>query len=151
MLMRYSQSFPWRSQCGTSLIEVLIALFLFSVGALAVLQMTIGGFRVNDHARGIDGASNAARSRMELLLGLPYEDLLLIDINADGFAGLAAATADTADFTETVGNYKIYWNVANNPPVSNANNTKTISVIATWSDALGQKQRLAFQTIMVRN
>lgn len=131
---------------GASLVEVLIAMFLFSVGGLAVLQMTIGAFRVNNHARSIDGASNAARSRMERLLGLPYNDPLLVDTNANGTAGLDAATAGSADFAETVGVYQVFWNIASNHPV---NKTKTISVISTWSDTLGPGRRVIYQTIRV--
>lgn len=133
---------------GASLIEVLIAMFLFSVGALAVLQMTVGSFRVNDHARRIDGAGNAARSRMEALLGLPYDDPLLTDTNTDGLAGLAAADPASADFTEASGRYQLYWNIAANQPV---NDTKTIAVIAAWEDSLGQGRRLVYQTIRVKN
>lgn len=133
---------------GASLIEVLIALFLFSVGALAVLQMTVGSFQVNDHARNIDGASNTARSRMELLLGLPYDDPLLIDITADGAAGLEDVGGGNADFTQSSGRYEVSWNIANNQPVNRA---KTISVIATWNDSLGQARRVIYQTIRVEN
>lgn len=131
---------------GASLVEVLIAMFLFSVGGLAVLQMTLGAFRVNDHARSIDGASDAARSRMERLLGLAYNDPLLVDTNGNGPAGLDAIDAGNADFAETVGRYQVFWNIANNQPV---NKTKTISVIGTWSDALGSGRRVIYQTIRV--
>lgn len=152
MRARPAKFTPGRLQYGASLIEVLIAVFLFSVGGMAVLQMVIGSMRVNEHTRQIDAASNAARARMEQLLGLQYDSAgthdALLDRTADGPAGLEAANPTAADWHETVGPYRIYWNLAHNQPV---NNTLTISVVATWTDAMGPSQRVVYQTIRVKN
>lgn len=145
-----------RSQNGMSLVEVLVALVLFSLGMLAVLSMTTGSFRINDHSRSVDEATNLARTTLERLVSLPYDDPLLIDNSADGFAGLTNSEATTADYH--AGNaaassfvssfysgsrYSFYWNVANNLPV---NGCKTISAIVLWNGSMGTK-RVVFQTI----
>ena len=144
------------SQKGMSLVEVLVAITLFSLGMLAVLSMTTGSFQINDHSRSVDEATNLARTTLERLLSRPYDDSLLIDNSADGLAGLMNSDTLTADYHP--GNtdasafvssfysevrYDVYWNIANNLPV---NGCKTISVVVLWQGSMGTK-RVVFQTI----
>ena len=145
-----------RRQKGMSLVEMLVAIVLFSLGTLAVLSMTTGSFQINDHSRSVDEATNLARTTLERLLSIPYDDILLRDNTADGLAGLLQSQTSTADYHS--GNasasafiadyyagsrYRFFWNVANNLPV---NGSKTLSVIVSWQGSLGVK-RVVFQTI----
>ena len=144
---------------GVSLIELLIGLFVFSIGALAVLQLVLGSFRVNDHSRNIDGATNAARIKMEELLQVTYntstleaiqidpDNHPLSDRTGDSAIGLGAADASASDHNEEIDRYRVCWNLAHDRPV---NNTLTIAVIATWDDALGSGRRVVYQTVRVK-
>lgn len=136
---------------GFSLIEVLIALVVFSVGILAVASMQITSTGGNAKARYISEATNWGMDKMEDLLSRSYDDSALSDNNGDGTGqdsnkngiddddegthvdgvanfGLGDNTATAADGTSTEGKYTIYWNVAVDQPIPN---TKTIRVIVT--------------------
>ena len=134
------------NQSGFTLLEVLIALFVFSIGILGVNAMQLTSITGNSKANGITEASNFATDRIERLMSIDdYDDPLLDDIDGDGTGqdtsvppdgldnsggnfGLDDATAATADgnFTSADGNYQIFWNVAVDHPLSN---TKTINFI----------------------
>ena len=68
-----------RSKCnqGFTLIEVLIAMAIFSIGILAVANMQILSINQNASARLQTEATTLAVDWMERLLSLPYEDVLL--------------------------------------------------------------------------
>ena len=128
---------------GASLIEVLIAILLFSLGTLTALTTTLTSFQANNQARAIDGGANLARTYLDQLVALDYNDPKLNDNKADGPAGLLAETPGTADSSETVGRFLVCWNVAENLPV---NNVKTISVIVSWQMG-ADVRRVVFQTL----
>ena len=65
-----------------------------------------------------------------------YNDPNLSDTDGDGDGGLGDATTGTADHWDNQGNFTVFWNISDN---SLLNNTKTISVIVTWTDRGAQK------------
>jgi prepilin-type N-terminal cleavage/methylation domain-containing protein len=130
-------------QSGMSLVEVLVALFLFSIGSLLVLTMTTSSLKSNSHSRAVDESANLGRVNMERLLSLDYEDAQLRDVNGDGMAGLLKADAAGADYNSVSGRYRIAWNVAADQPI---NDTKTLAVIVSWQGHSGNRQ-VVFQTI----
>jgi prepilin-type N-terminal cleavage/methylation domain-containing protein len=69
--MRYS--FGRSSQEGFSLIEVLIALAVFSIGILAVASLQITSTNGNALARKVTEATAVAKSQMEYLTTLAYD------------------------------------------------------------------------------
>ena len=69
--MRYS--FDRSSQTGYSLVEVLIALAVFSVGILAVASLQITSTNGNALARKVTEATAAAKSHIEYLTTLAYD------------------------------------------------------------------------------
>ena len=129
------------NQAGFSLIEVLIALTVFSIGILAVASMQTTATGGNAKARYISEATGWAVDRMEVLLNLDYNDPLLDDAAGTngGTAGLddglklpddtwkTGAVSD-GSATSTDGSYTIAWNVAADSPVPS---TKTIRVIVS--------------------
>jgi prepilin-type N-terminal cleavage/methylation domain-containing protein len=131
------------SQTGMSLVEVLVAIVLFSLGSLMVLTMTTSSFRANSNSHAIDESVNLGRVNMERLLSLDYTSGDLQDTNADGTAGLLSADVANADHNSASGRYRVVWNVANNTPV---NGTKTLAVIVSWQSNPGEKN-VVFQTI----
>jgi len=103
---------------GFSLIEVMIALAIFSIGILGVASMQILSVNYNTHARRTTEGTSWGVERMERLMTLRYDD-----------ADLSAAPADNPH-TVTRGIYNITWNVTDN--VDN----KGINMTVSWT-ALG--------------
>jgi type IV pilus assembly protein PilV len=132
---------------GFSLIEVLLAMVLFSVGMMAIASLlTRSGGGINSGRR-VTEASALAADLMERLMVLPYDTADLDDVDGDGTSqdldgdlvdddggnfGLEDATAATADHQEPSGIYTVFWNVAVNHPDTNM---KTIRIIVIWQAA----------------
>ena len=120
---------------GFTLIEVIIALAILTIGILAVNAMQTVSVRGNFTANRLTTAATWATDRAEVLFNLEYDDDELLDDGggaADGLAGLNDATAATADGNDISkdGEYTIYWNIAEDVPMPNL---KTINVIITYS------------------
>lgn len=136
---------------GFTIIETMVALFIFTVGILALNKLQIIAIQGNGDANGLTAASSWAAGEVENILRLDYNDPLLADdgdgVNPDGDGtgqdgdndgddddggdfGLNDNTTTTADGFRVSpdGNYTIYWNVAPEEPTRNV---MTIRVIAT--------------------
>ncbi len=59
---------------GFTLIEVMVALAIFSVGLLAIFSMHISSIRGNALARGVTENATVAAGKVEQLMALPYDD-----------------------------------------------------------------------------
>ena len=64
-----------KEQNGFTLLEVIIALFIFSVGLLAVASMQMTAIKGNYFSGTLTEASNWAADQMETLMSLPYADV----------------------------------------------------------------------------
>ena len=121
-------------QSGFTLIEVLIAVSILTIGLLAVASMQVSAIRGNDFSSNVTEATVLAQDKLELLSTLPYAHGDLQDQDGDFDSGLADSGAG-ADYSETpaapFSRYTVSWNVAENNPVPDA---KTIRVIVTWRD-----------------
>ena len=104
---------------GFTLLEILIAISILTVGLLGVASMQVSAIRANDFARAQTEAATAGMDRIEKLVRLPYDHTAL----------LAAGNPHT-DSTPPAG-YTIGWNVTDNSPL---NNTKTVTVTVSWVD-----------------
>lgn len=119
---------------GFTLIEILIAMSILTVGILGVAAMQIAAIQGNSTASNVTEGINSGSGKIEDLLerGLQnYSASDLTDTNADGFAGLNNATAVTADRSAIYGKYTVYWNVAADEFIPR---TKTINIVITWTD-----------------
>ncbi len=128
-------------QAGFSLLEVIVAIAILSVGILAVASMQGNASRNNVFADTRTQAATWATDRVEKLVDLKWNDLNtppdLLDSDGDGQAGLDntgfdndPTTTGDADHMVTEGNYTIYWNVADDVPITDV---KTVRVIVVWS------------------
>lgn len=130
------------SQEGFTLVEVLIALFILTVGILGAAVMQIAAINGNSTAMRLTDASSWASDAHEALIALPFTlpgaatptDPLLLDDNGDGLAGLdntdiAGSPADGGPVLHE--NYTVFWNVADDYPITNC---KTIRVIVRYND-----------------
>ncbi|MFK5950519.1 MAG: prepilin-type N-terminal cleavage/methylation domain-containing protein [Methylococcales bacterium] len=133
-----------KSQKGFTLIEILIALVILSVGILGVGAMQLTSIKGNSKARQISEASNLAADRIELFMTLDYDAATFADADGDGtnedtdgdgtddnggnfgLDDFTAATADGAADDDGDGTNDIFWNVAVNHPVAD---TKTVRII----------------------
>jgi type IV pilus assembly protein PilV len=132
-------------QSGFSIIEVMIAISILSIGILALASMQVAAMRGNSFAGSVTEGSTWALDQIEKLMNLQWDDASLQDADADGATGLANIGAD-ADFMVTRGRYAIHWNVANDVVTAN---TRTINVIVTWSDH-GVQKSASIERVMAR-
>lgn len=129
------------SQNGFTLVEVLIALLVLTIGILGAAAMQVSAINWNSNAFRLTEAATWAGDRNETLMTLPYTitttDPLLSDDPVNGRQGIAGL-----DDTDVPGNladggpvvqdkYTIFWNVADNYPIENC---KTIRMIVRRDD-----------------
>lgn len=144
---------------GFTLIEIIVAISLFSIGLLAVASMQVSAIRGNNLAGGVTEATSWVSDLMEKLMILPYDHANLVDTDSDGTNqdpdgdgidndggdfGLDDVTAVTADHQVSRGKYTVYWNIAVD---AEAQDTKTVSVIVTWADH-GIQKRISMKHII---
>lgn len=136
---------------GFTLIEILMALVLLSVGVLAVAALQGTGLRAAAHAERMSLGSAAAKSLAERLMALPYQHPELADTQGNGRAGL-----DHIDSDETQADHRllvagriplqVYWNLVEDEP---AVGLKTVRVIACWEQG-GREHRYPLEFIRAR-
>ena len=80
---KHSFSCKHSHQCGFTLLEVLIAVAVFTIGILSVNAMQISSIKGNSTANRISEATTWAADRMEILFGFDY-DSQLVDVDDDG-------------------------------------------------------------------
>jgi type IV pilus assembly protein PilV len=125
-------------QEGFTLLEVLVAVSIFTIGILSANIMQISSIKGDSTASRITTSSNWAAGRVEQLIGSGYANI--IDTNGDGAAGMdyTDTVGEPADGTDTSpdGVYQIFWNVNDGQDVTNV---KAVRVITRWSDRGGQR------------
>jgi len=114
---------------GFTLVEVIVAIGILSVGILAAASMQISSLRGNSYAEEVTNGTVLAGEQLERLYALDYDAADMADTDTDGNAGLGD-TGVNADHTVTQGIYTVCWNVAEGVTVGN---TKTIRMIVTWT------------------
>ena len=87
-----------KCQQGFSLIELMVAIAIFSIGVLAVATMQVSAISGNGGARKISDALVMAEDQLENLMALPY-------VSAELDPGLNPHRIDA-------GGYSMVWNVA---------------------------------------
>lgn len=113
-------------EAGFTLLEVIAAVSILTVGLLAVASMQTAAVQGNDNAYRITEGTNWVQNRLEALLALPYNDPLL-----------ELGTGKEDPIPQTLNGYTITYNV-NDGPVEN---TKLITVFATSQDRGATKIR----------
>ncbi len=123
---------------GFTLIEVLVALTIFSIGLLAMAALHITSGKGNISARNQTEAASWAALQMEKLMTLPYNaDNDGIDNDGDGDIDEADEKVLLPGFHPKSGVslireciYNVSWKVVENHPLEN---TKTLSVTAEYA------------------
>ena len=127
-----------KDEKGYTIVEVMIALAIFSIGFLAYSSLQMSATKSNTKSRWLTQAVTCATDRVEQLLDLPYahadlaagthtlaEDADGIDNNSDG----------RIDEPSESGPLNFIWTVTDNVPLANV---KTVNISITWSSPYGQ-------------
>lgn len=110
------------NQTGFTLIEVLMAMAIFSIGILAVGSMQIAAMNGGASARRSTDAATIAQDQIEKIIAGNYVDL--------------AAPADAV----VNGRYSLNWTVAEEDLNTDGNNdAKNVTVTVTWPDKGGDR------------
>lgn len=123
----------YQSQSGFSLLEVLFALAIFSIGMLAVNAMTTMVIKSNYKSRHLTTAVHLAQNKLD-------------ELTAGSYASVIDSTETGLDSQETTGagifERRVCVTASTNPDY------KTVEVIISWSDP--DPRQAAFQTIIAR-
>lgn len=111
-----------------TLIEVLIALFVFAIGALAIAAMTFMSIQGNAFSNRMTQATLIAQDKMEALFALQGMQ--------NPVGRLASALAESPDPVDA---YTLSYMSTGNGPVPNS---QWLNVEVTWSDAKGDHRVL---------
>lgn len=127
-------------QQGFTIIEVMIAVAILSVGLLGIASMQMSAIRGNNLSDNITCALTLAEDKMEELLGMDYVNPDLEDVtytNNDDLSRIDPGWIDRQELNidETgktgAGQFRRVWNIADNKPIEN---NKTITVIVLWDN-----------------
>jgi type II secretion system protein I len=105
-----------RVNLGFTLMEVLVALLLLTLGMLGVANLTIGVIKGNSYSKNVTTATVVARQQIEEAIRLGYS-------TAGNLAGTSTISMGGKSFTRTT-------TVANATPSANM---KTIAVAVAWN------------------
>ena len=118
---------------GFTLIEIMIAMVVFSIGLLAIVTMQINAISGNTSAFEMTQATSLAQDKVEELMAMNYLYQDLNDTDGDGNNGGGLNdTGANADFSIAQGMYTVNWNIATDFPIDS---TKSIRVIVTWANS----------------
>ena len=131
------QGLPASSVAGFTLIEVLVAVVILTVGLLAVGTMQISAIRGNFMGGNTSIALSLASEKMEDLLNRDYNHADLSDSNTGNNSTPASITSfDREEYVSEEGAigaggfYRRIWNIAN----QSSPTTKSVMVIVTWEN-----------------
>lgn len=125
-----SNAFKRCNEKGFSLVEVLIAISIFSVGILAVALMLDTSIKYNSSARLMSEATEIAQYQMETLMNASYHDSDLDELSSPYGPN-------------TIANYSVSWTVQEDLPMSEM---KTINLTVAWK-ARGENKSLTVNSI----
>ena len=122
-----------KGESGFTILEVLIAVSILSVGMLAVATMQVSAIRGNHFSDNTTLALALAEQKMEELMGMSYTDGDLTNGQHQ------ENNVDDTGTPDAGGYYKRIWNVTDHTATATGYPTmKTVEVIVTWQNDLHQ-------------
>ena len=116
---------------GFTLVELMIAMVIFSFGILAVVKMQISSMQGNSAATRVTAQSVVAQNKLEQLFVMSYDNPWLEP------EGNPSAGTDSAGNThqETTQGYTVSWDVIDDDPVADS---KLVTVTVTGRGGTAQ-------------
>jgi len=134
-----------RGDTGFTLIEVLMALAIFTIGILAIGSLQVAAINGDSTARFSTEAAVLAQDTLEQLISLQLDpDAAQLpaefrnDLNGDPSRG----------FLDETGKYTVDWNVS--PLHTPMNNAVTINMTVSWNER-GRTKRITYSYIKTAN
>ena len=136
-----------RDKSGFTLLEVIVALAIFTIGILALYTAQTATIGYNSGASRMTTAVNWAAQTLEAIVSLDYRDLT--DQNGDKTSGLSVTSTTGADYSAVSpdGRYTIVWNVVEDMPMPNV---KTVRVYVL-SGGRGMGRNVHFEFLKHEN
>jgi type IV pilus assembly protein PilV len=124
------------AQAGFTLLEVLVAILIFTIGMLGTLVLTTGVLRANFFSKNVTSATVVAQATIEGAQRAGYAGVL--DYISDSTKVLANVSAGGVNFSQTA-------TVANGSPAAGL---RRVSVTVSWNEAHNSHQTLTLETIL---
>lgn len=123
---------PLSDSRGFTLVEIFVAMLIFFLGIVPFLNLQLFTVGSNSAANQLTAATNLAESKMEELLGMPYELFV------------ALAEEKKLDDVEEIDAFSRNWIPDMDKPI---NNTTTITVTVSWTDKDNLSHSVSLQSI----
>jgi type IV pilus assembly protein PilV len=120
------------TQQGFTLIEVLVAVFILTIGLLGTAGLTTGIIRGNHYSKNITSATAAAQSQLE-------------SVKSSGYVNAVAANFPTDTVSMGGMTFNRATTITSDSPAANM---KTISVVVTWTESNNTTRSVTLQTIL---
>ena len=112
---------PKKARQGFTLIEVLIAIVILSVGLLGMAALTVGIIHGNAFSKNLSTATTCAQDKME-------------DLRRLGYSGTSATTVTVTEAYNSITDYAVYKRETLTTVGSPEPRMKTITVKVYWKD-----------------
>ena len=128
---------------GFSLIEVMVAMTILTVGILGMMVLQMKGVKNNSLSGSATTATLLAQLHMESIIHADYESPGISDVNISNNNRLKSSrnvdyqNIDVNGKGVHWGRFTLCWNVADDTPVKN---TKTIVVTVSWENGRRSRQ-----------
>ena len=122
----------YASDDGFTMMEVLIAIVLLTVGLLGMAALTTGIINGNTHSRRLTTATTLAQDKIE-------------DVRRLGSSNMPSADTTTTEDYNTITNYPLFKRTTATAVNSPASNMKTITITVYWDS---DSHSVSLQTIL---
>jgi prepilin-type N-terminal cleavage/methylation domain-containing protein len=116
-----------RGEAGFTIVEILVAIVILTIGLLAMANMHVLAMFVNSSARNVTESTALAQSRLEELIHLPFDNAEL------------APTGGFVDEAATVGIFTVSKNIQDL-----GNNIRRIDIRVRWREIMSRQTELSF-------
>lgn len=119
-------------QSGFTLLEVLVAIVILSIGLLGTAGLTTGVIRGNHYSKNVTSATAAAQTKLEAIKSGGYANATTANFPSD------TVSMGGTSFTRTIA-------ITSGSPAANM---KTVSVTMTWNESNNTARSVNLQTIL---
>jgi type IV pilus assembly protein PilV len=132
--MNLMNMFNTRENSGFTLMEVLVAMLILSVGLLGMAALITGIINSNKLSNRISTATVLAQDKME-------------EVRQVGYSGMPASDTTTTEDYNSITNYSLYKRVTFTDVANPATGMKTITVTVYWES---DNHSVVFNTILAK-